>query len=185
MICKVEVSPLYRNVASRVAERKICKIKNDIIKHNQNPEDYHTKLETHVNTMREYMPFAIKDGIISIIHLIIFTIAISIYVILLQYIDSQNLENSIFGFILVLPYTLFLFYFCLYVLFFTIPNILELFRCLFSTRKYDLDEYHNWYITQEKDMIIDWWDAKTPIYGKIKYLKCSICGAKKIEKIEC
>ncbi|WP_197076142.1 hypothetical protein [Methanosarcina sp. MTP4] len=167
-----------------MAERKICKIKNDIIKHNQNPEDYHTKLETHVKTIRESMSLDIKDGIISITHLIIFTIAISIFVILLQCTDSQNLECSIFRFILTFPYSLFLFLFCFYILFFIIPNIIKLFRCLFSTRKYDLDEYHNWYITQEKDIIIDWWDAKTPIFGKIKYLKCSICGAKKIEKTE-
>ena len=165
-----------------MAERKIHKIKNDIIKHNQNPEDYQTRLETHIKTMREGMSWDINDGIFSIIHLIIFIIFSKMCVTLLLYVDSHNLGNSIYGFLLVFPFSLFLL-FLIFLIFFSIPDIIELFRCLFSKRKYDLDEYHDWYTTREKD-IIDWWDEKTPIPGKIKYSKCSICGAKKIENIK-
>lgn len=165
-----------------MAERKIHKIKNDIIKHNQNPEDYQTRLETHIKTMREGMSWVINDGIFSIIHLIIFIIFSKIFVTLLLYVDSHNLDNSIYGFLLIFPFSLFLFLFFFVSILFSIPNIIELFRCLFSKRKYDLDEYHDWYTTREKD-IIDWWDEKTPIPGKIKYSKCSICGVKKNETI--
>ncbi|NOR47113.1 MAG: hypothetical protein GQ533_03575 [Methanosarcinaceae archaeon] len=165
-----------------MAERKIHKIKNDIIKHNQNPEDYQTRLETHIKTMREGMSWVINDGIFSIIHLIIFIIFSKIFITLLLYVDSHNLDNSIYGFLLIFPFSLFLLLFFFVLILFSIPNIIELFRCLFSKRKYDLDEYHDWYTTREKD-IIDWWDEKTPIPGKIKYSKCSICGVKKNETI--
>lgn len=166
-----------------MAEKKIQKIKKYIIKHNQNPENYQTSLETHAETMREGMSWDIHDGIFSIIHLIIFIIFSKIFTALLQYVDSQQLGNSFFGFLLIFPFSILLFYYFFGLLLFAIPGIIELFRCLFSKRKYDLDEYHNWYTTREKD-IIDWWDEKTPIPGKIKYSKCSICGAKKIENIE-
>lgn len=167
-----------------MADRKIHKIKNDIIKHNQNPEDYQIRLETHVKRMREEMAWVINDGIFGITHFIIFIIVSSIYVIVLQHLESQQAHESVLGFLLIYVCGLPLFLFAFFVLLFTIPNIIELFRCLFSKRKYDIDEYHNWYTTRERRAIIDWWDEKTPIPGTIKYSKCSICGAKKIEKIE-
>ena len=84
-----------------MAEKKIQKIKKYIIKHNRNPENYQTRLETHVETMREGMSWDIHDGIFSIIHLIIFIISSKLFASLLQYVDSQQLGNSFFGFLLI------------------------------------------------------------------------------------
>jgi hypothetical protein len=55
---------------------------------------------------------------------------------------------------------------------------------MIGKKDYDLDGYHTWEITKEETVIVDWWSPKIPIYGKLEFSICSICGVEKIEFVD-
>ncbi|WP_394701152.1 hypothetical protein [uncultured Methanolobus sp.] len=168
------------NLTSKMVERKINLIKANFVRYNQDPEEYQLKIVKRLDILEKCAYKEIKSEIKTLI--IDSTVIMLLFFLLLKVEKHANSTIGTFGYN---PFYLILVFCCIFILLHILMHTSKILSPILESLNCGSNRYHNWFIIDEKVMIVDWWDAKTPIIGKRKYVKrCSICGAEKIEIVE-